>query len=83
MAITIFYMILNVASRPDNRKLVRHFFVISLTYVVMVIFVGLLVELRLWVPLIIGTAMLYKLNLNALSKDNRLSKTRDALSAKL
>ncbi len=83
MAITIFYMILNVASRPDNRKLVRHFFVISLPYVVMVIFVGLLVELRLWVPLIIGTAMLYKLNLNALSKDNRLSKTRDALSAKL
>ncbi|MFI5124889.1 MAG: hypothetical protein ACHQDF_06155 [Chitinophagales bacterium] len=70
MAVIIFYLMLKAANNEDNIKLVRIFLLFALPYVVMVIFAGLLVEFRLWVPLIIGTAMLYKLNLKALRNHN-------------
>ncbi|MDP4129448.1 MAG: hypothetical protein Q8918_10650 [Bacteroidota bacterium] len=72
MAMIIFYLMLNAASSKDNRRLVRIFLLFTLPYGVMVIFAGLLVEFRLWVPLVIGTAMLYKLNLEPLRNHNYL-----------
>jgi hypothetical protein len=73
MMIIIFYLMLKAASTVENRRLVKRFLLFALPYVVMIIFVGILAEFRLWLPLITGTAMLYKLNLNGLRTHNVLS----------
>lgn len=73
MTVIIFYMMLKASVDKDNRNLVTSFLAFSLPYVVMIIFVGILAEIRLWLPLITGTAVLYKLNLKALRNHNYLS----------
>jgi hypothetical protein len=70
IAVIFFYLMLKAPVRKDNIRLVRIFLILGLPYVVMIIFVGILTEFRLWVPLIIGTAILYKLNLKALRNLN-------------
>ncbi len=68
MAVIIVYLMLQAALSPENKKLVRVFLLFTTPYILTIIFVGMLLEFRLWLPLIIGTAMLYKLNLKEFSK---------------
>jgi len=72
MAVIIFYLI-RKAAEGMNKKLLYHFLLLSVPYVVMVIFAGLLVELRLWLPIIVGACVLYKINLQKLGYNKQFS----------
>ncbi len=81
IAVIIFYLLFKAATTAENKKLVRNFIVFTLPYVVMIFFIGLLIEFRLWVPLMIGTAMLYRLNLKAFDSSYSYGEKKSVLSA--
>lgn len=65
-AITLFYLLWQYAN-TGNVYLFKLFILLSLPYFAMVILAGLLIEFRLWMPVVIGTLLLCKLDMNKLS----------------
>lgn len=66
-AVTLFYLLWQYAS-TGNLYLFKLFILLSVPYLAMVIIAGLLIEFRLWVPIVIGTLLLCRLDMNKLSR---------------
>lgn len=69
-----FYFLLNIADNPTNKKLIRNFLLAASPYIIMIPLVGIMIELRLWMPVLLGSIVLSQLNLSAFKlpdvKDN-------------
>jgi len=64
----LLYFCFQLAGSKENRKLVRTFLLLSTPYIVMIFVVGLIIEIRLWMPLMIGSAVLAFINYHAILK---------------
>lgn len=65
-AIVTFYFVLNIADKPMNRKLVWNFLLMASPYILMIPVIGIMIELRLWMPIIVGAVLLSQLNFAAI-----------------
>jgi len=65
-AIVTFYFVLNIADRPANRRLVWNFLLLASPYILMIPVIGIMIELRLWMPIIMGSVLLSQLNFAAI-----------------
>lgn len=66
MTVIVFYMMFKSANSPISRKLLMNYFIMTLPYVLVLPFIGILIEFRLWVPVVVGSTMLANLDLKAL-----------------
>lgn len=66
MTIVVFYMMLKATTGQMSKKLMVNYILMTLPYILVLPFIGLLIEFRLWVPLLIGSLMLVNLNLKSL-----------------
>lgn len=64
--ITLFYLLWQYAN-SGNLYLFKVFILLSTPYLAMIIMAGLLIEFRLWVPIVIGTLLLSRLNISKFS----------------
>ena len=62
-----FYFVLTT-SNPQKTPLAKAFLVFSLPYIIIIPTVGLMVEYRLWIPIIIGGVVLSALNFTSLKR---------------
>jgi hypothetical protein len=65
-AIITFYFMLNIADSPGNKKMIWNFLLMASPYILMVPVIGIMVEARLWMPVIIGGVILSQLRLAAI-----------------
>jgi len=65
-AIVVFYLILNISDKSDNRRLIRNFILMASPYILMIPVIGIMVEVRLWMPIILGSVLLGQLNFAAI-----------------
>lgn len=82
MTILVFYMMIKSANSAMSRKLIVNYIIMTLPYVMVLPFIGLLIEFRLWVPLLVGSLMLANLNLKSLyvtSKKREESNSKHSL----
>lgn len=57
-----FYCILNMTSLKANRILIRNFLIMAAPYIIIIPLVGILIEYRLWLPVLIPVIVLSRLN---------------------
>ncbi len=62
-SIIVFYFLFKIAELSDNKKNVLNFLVMASPYIIMIPVIGLIVEARLWMPVIIGGIIISQLNL--------------------
>ncbi len=67
----VFYFILTTIN-PQRSPLIKAFLVFSLPYIIIIPTVGMMVEYRLWMPIIIGSAVLSALNLSYMKECSRM-----------
>ena len=65
-AVVTFYFVLNIADKAANRKLVMNFLLMASPYILMIPVIGIMIELRLWMPIILGAVLLSQLNFAAI-----------------
>jgi hypothetical protein len=61
-----FYFVLNISDKPVNRKLIGSFILMASPYILMVPVIGIMIEVRLWMPIILGSVLLSQLNFAAI-----------------
>lgn len=64
--VIVFYFLFTIADQSNNKKLVRNFLLMASPYILMLPFIGIMVEARLWMPVIIGGVLISQLNGKAL-----------------
>lgn len=64
-SVFVFYFLFKLAEPSNNRKNVLNFLVMASPYIIMIPVIGLIVEARLWMPVIIGGVLIGQLNLKA------------------
>ncbi len=64
----ILYIIFNLTTVPENKKLVSRFMLMATPYILIILLVGIIIEYRLWVPVIIPAVLLSIINAPALSQ---------------
>jgi hypothetical protein len=52
------YLCFNLASGKENRNLILTFLLLAIPYLLIIFTVGLIIEIRLWMPLILGATLL-------------------------
>lgn len=62
-----FYILFKLTRNPVNKKLLRNFLLTASPYMIIIPFIGIMVEVRLWMPVIIGGVLISQLNLRAIS----------------
>ena len=65
-AVITFYFVLNITDKAVNRKLIRNFLLMASPYVLMIPIIGIMIEVRLWMPIIMGSVLLSQLNFAAI-----------------
>ena len=65
-AVVVFYLILNISDKNDNRRLIKNFILMASPYILMIPVIGIMVEVRLWMPIILGSVLLGQLNFAAI-----------------
>ena len=65
-AIITFYFVLNITDKAVNRKLIWNFLLMASPYILMIPVIGIMIEVRLWMPIILGSALLSQLNFAAI-----------------
>jgi len=66
MTVVVFYLMVKATTSQMSKKLMMNYILMTLPYIIVLPFIGLLIEFRLWVPLLIGSLMLVNINLKAL-----------------
>ncbi|MBS1563140.1 MAG: hypothetical protein JST39_02075, partial [Bacteroidetes bacterium] len=66
-AVVTFYFVLNITDKSVNRKLVLNFLLMSSPYILMIPVIGIMIELRLWMPIILGAVLLSQVNFAAIT----------------
>jgi hypothetical protein len=61
-AIITFYMVWNLTDKAANQRLIKNFLLMSLPYIAMIPVIGIMIEVRLWTPIILGAVMLSQFN---------------------
>jgi len=77
--VVIFYLLLNLTDRAKNRRLVRNFLLMASPYLVIIPLVGILIEVRLWMPVILGAIILSQVNYSFIESFSKkiIYKTKD------
>jgi hypothetical protein len=65
-AVITFYFLLNIADNPLNKKIIWNFLLMASPYILMIPVIGIMIEARLWMPVIIGGVLLSQLNFAAI-----------------
>ena len=65
-AIITFYFVLNISDKPANRKLIWNFILMASPYILMIPVIGIMIEVRLWMPIILGSVLLSQVNFAAI-----------------
>ena len=60
--IIAFYILSKIAENPVNKKMVWNFFLMASPYIIMIPLIGISIESRLWMPVIIGATLLSQIN---------------------
>ena len=74
-ALIILYMIFNMASSEENKRLIRRFMLMASPYMLIIFLVGIIIEYRLWVPVIIPAAILSMIDIPALMRQLQITAT--------
>jgi hypothetical protein len=61
-----FFMVLNLTEKAVNQKLVKNFLLMSLPYILMIPVIGIMIEVRLWMPVIIGAVLMSQFDFAAI-----------------
>jgi hypothetical protein len=77
-AIITFYFVLNIADKADNKKLIRNFILMASPYILMIPVIGIMIEVRLWMPIILGSVLLSQLNFAAIRFPGKVEQPRKA-----
>jgi len=65
-AIITFYLVWMIADTPVRKKLIRSFLLMASPYILMIPVIGIMIEVRLWMPIILGAVLLSQLNFGAI-----------------
>jgi hypothetical protein len=78
-SIVTIYLLLNLTDKARNKKLVRNFLLMASPYLVIIPLVGILIEVRLWMPVILGAIILSQVNYSFIESFSRktIYKTKD------
>jgi hypothetical protein len=57
-----FYLVSNLTENAANKKLVKNFLLMSLPYILMIPVIGIMIEVRLWMPIILGAVLISQFN---------------------
>jgi len=61
-AVITFYIVWNLTDKAANHRLIRNFLIMSSPYIAMIPLIGIMIEVRLWTPVILGAVLLSQFN---------------------
>ena len=66
-----FYFLFKASNNPSNKKLVSIFLLMASPYIIIIPTIGIMIELRLWMPVLLGGFLLSWVNLSALKMQQK------------
>ncbi|HEY4148927.1 MAG TPA: hypothetical protein VGM41_08360 [Chitinophagaceae bacterium] len=65
-AIITFYLVFKISDKEVNKKLIWSYILMASPYILMIPVIGIMIEVRLWMPIIVGSVLLSQLNFAAI-----------------
>lgn len=69
--ILTFYFLFRASNNPVNKKLVSIFLFMASPYIIIIPTIGIMIELRLWMPVLLGGFLLSRVNVSALQTQQK------------
>lgn len=75
-----FYFLFKASNNPVNKKLIYIFLFMAFPYIIIIPTIGIMIELRLWMPVLLGGFLLSRVNLSVI--ENRTDKNQNIYPVK-